>query len=307
MKKYDACGRLATMEIFSHGESEARSDLSTNPRESTRTGIRENPCPSVANTSPRFYTHDGNKNVSEAVAADAATNEAVEVVAHYDYAAFGAVVAQKGDCAEANPWRFSGEYEDTELGLVYYNYRHYEPVTGRWMARDPSKMDDRDLSGLYVYVANDSINWVDLLGEKRNPGNRRLIVRPKKPRLPPIDVVPTGPSVPSDGSLADAFASLLSMVHGSRMAAEIAGEEACKRISPSKPPNSCPMGRPALEAGMGRCCRVSILKQMMGEYEVYTLEKVSVDNMPCDEARGQSGLWAHYPGVERILHDRPWR
>ena len=25
MKKYDACGRLAEMEIFSHGESEARS------------------------------------------------------------------------------------------------------------------------------------------------------------------------------------------------------------------------------------------------------------------------------------------
>ena len=135
MKKYDACGRLATMEIFSHGESEARSDLSTNPHESTRTGIRENPCQSVDKTSPRLYTHDGNKNVSEAVAAG--TDAAAEVVAHYDYAAFGAVIAQKGDCAEANPWRFSCEYEDTELGLVYYNYRHYEPVTGRWMARDP--------------------------------------------------------------------------------------------------------------------------------------------------------------------------
>ena len=27
MKKYDACGRLAEMEIFSHGESEARSEV----------------------------------------------------------------------------------------------------------------------------------------------------------------------------------------------------------------------------------------------------------------------------------------
>ena len=26
-----------------------------------------------------------------------------KVEAHYDYAAFGAVIAQKGDCAEANP------------------------------------------------------------------------------------------------------------------------------------------------------------------------------------------------------------
>ncbi len=34
-----------------HGESEARSGLSTNPHESTRTGIRENPCQSVDKTS----------------------------------------------------------------------------------------------------------------------------------------------------------------------------------------------------------------------------------------------------------------
>ena len=45
-----------------------------------------------------------------------------KVEAHYDYAAFGAVIAQKGDCAEAKPWRFSSEYEDTELGLDYYSY-----------------------------------------------------------------------------------------------------------------------------------------------------------------------------------------
>ena len=90
-----------------------------------------------SNAPPRFYAHDGNKNVSEAVAAASGTNATVEVVAHYDYAAFGAVLAQKGGCAEANPWRFSSEYEDTELGLDYYNYRHYEPVTGRWLARDP--------------------------------------------------------------------------------------------------------------------------------------------------------------------------
>ena len=51
-------------------------------------------------------------------------------------AAFGAVIAQKGDCAEANPWRFSSEYEDTELGLDYYNYREYESMVGRWLGYD---------------------------------------------------------------------------------------------------------------------------------------------------------------------------
>ena len=162
MKKYDACGRLATMEIFSHGESEARSDLSTNPHESTRTGIRENPCQSVDKTSPRLYTHDGNKNVSEAVAAG--TDAAAGVVAHYDYAAFGAVVAQKGDYAETNPWRFSSEYEDTELGLDYYNYRHYEPVTGRWLQRD--KNGDSEDKNLLLFSDNVSIQRFDVLGNE---------------------------------------------------------------------------------------------------------------------------------------------
>ena len=80
-----------------------------------------------SNAPPRLYTHDGNKNVSEVVAAASGTNATVEVVAHYDYAAFGAVVAQKGDCAEANPWRFSIEYAEDDTATVYYNYRHSCP------------------------------------------------------------------------------------------------------------------------------------------------------------------------------------
>ena len=106
--------------------------------ESSRIDTNGNPCQSVDKTSPCLYAHDGNKNVSEAVAAASGEDSDIEFLAHYDYAAFGAVIAQRGGCAEANPWRFSSEYEDTELGLDYYNYRHYEPVTGRWMSRDLS-------------------------------------------------------------------------------------------------------------------------------------------------------------------------
>ena len=40
------------------------------------------------------------------------------------------------DVSTLNPYRFSSEYADDALGLVYYNYRHYEPVMGRWMQRD---------------------------------------------------------------------------------------------------------------------------------------------------------------------------
>ena len=110
----------------------------------------------------RVYAHDWNKNVSEVVAADADTNAAAEVLAHYDYAAFGAVVAQKGDFAEANPWRFSSEYADSDLGLVYYNYRHYDPLAGRWLTRDPIEEDGG--VNLYAFCGNNALAYQDING-----------------------------------------------------------------------------------------------------------------------------------------------
>ena len=77
-----------------------------------------------------YYTHDGNKNVSEVVA------ENGDVCAHYDYAPFGAVTSAVGDSDMANPWRFSSEYAENETDTVYYNYRHYNPTEGRWAYRD---------------------------------------------------------------------------------------------------------------------------------------------------------------------------
>ena len=79
-----------------------------------------------------YYTHDGNKNVSENVGASGV------IVAHYEYADFGAIIAQTGDSAVENPWRFSSEFVDADLGLIYYVYRHVDSMQGRWLARDPA-------------------------------------------------------------------------------------------------------------------------------------------------------------------------
>jgi RHS repeat-associated protein len=79
-----------------------------------------------------FYTHDGNKNISEVVFCQRARG----VVAHYEYAPFGAVISQLGSSAAANPWRFSSEYADDKLGCDYYNYREYESMVGRWLGYD---------------------------------------------------------------------------------------------------------------------------------------------------------------------------
>ena len=45
----------------------------------------------------------------------------------YTYSPYGQV-SSTGDVEQTIQW--SSEYNDTELGLVYYNYRHYNPVGG---------------------------------------------------------------------------------------------------------------------------------------------------------------------------------
>ena len=102
-----------------------------------------------------FYTHDGNKNVSEVVCANGMVDS------HYDYAPFGALTQAMGECAFNNPWRFSCEYVDDDTFLIYYNYRHYNPVDGCWLARDLIE-EDGGLC-LYAFCCN-NVSLIDNLG-----------------------------------------------------------------------------------------------------------------------------------------------
>ena len=112
-----------------------------------------------------YYTHDANKNVSEVIASDGA------LAAHYDYAPFGAVTAQRGTSAASNPWRFSSEYLDVNLGLVYYNYRHYSPCSGRWTSID--FFDYVTGYSPYRMLWNNTINEIDLIGLKRHRSHNK--------------------------------------------------------------------------------------------------------------------------------------
>ncbi len=51
----------------------------------------------------------------------------------YTYTPYGQVSASG---SVTQPIQWSSEFNDAELGLIYYNYRHYNPVDGRWMGRD---------------------------------------------------------------------------------------------------------------------------------------------------------------------------
>ena len=48
------------------------------------------------------------------------------------------------------------------VGLHYYGYRYYDPVTGRWMSRDPIDEDGGD--NLYGFVGNSPTGGIDTLG-----------------------------------------------------------------------------------------------------------------------------------------------
>ena len=56
----------------------------------------------------------------------------------------------------------SNETRRFGLGVAYYGYRYYDPVTGRWPSRDP--IGERGGLNLYGFVDNNSIDQADFLG-----------------------------------------------------------------------------------------------------------------------------------------------
>ena len=65
-----------------------------------------------------------------------------------------------------NPFRYCGEYYDTETGTYYLRARYYNPKIGRFLARDTYKGENNDpLSlNLYTYCKNNPIIYVDYSG-----------------------------------------------------------------------------------------------------------------------------------------------
>ena len=114
-----------------------------------------------------YYFHDGNKNVVDIVPDKVREENRTALV----YTPFGALLIAK----EVSPWQFSSEYSDLILGIDYFNYRHYNPMTGRWDRKDP--INEESFKQLvirgeieevnYVYTLNAPIAKNDVLGLKQ--------------------------------------------------------------------------------------------------------------------------------------------
>ncbi|UDQ96741.1 RHS repeat-associated core domain-containing protein [Lentisphaerota bacterium WC36G] len=103
------------------------------------------------------YIADGNKNITQLIDMSSGS-----IANRYDYSPFGQLIADV-ETVE-NPFKFSSEYAEKETGLIYYNYRYYNPVNGKWLSRDP--IEEKGGDNLYSFVGNDTIKNIDSLGLK---------------------------------------------------------------------------------------------------------------------------------------------
>ena len=94
----------------------------------------------------------------------ALTNQQGEIVARYEYDAWGKPIKTEEDSVVAdNPFRYAGYQYDKETGLYYLIARYYHPEHGVFLSLDPDPGDDDDIltQNGYTYANNNPVMLVD--------------------------------------------------------------------------------------------------------------------------------------------------
>jgi RHS repeat-associated protein len=109
---------------------------------------------------PSFYGYDGGGNVRQL------TSSAGAVTDTYEYDAFGNKINSTG--TTPNNYLYRGEQFDSDLGLYYLRARYYNPLTGRFLSRDPEDGTPYDPKTLhkYLYAGGDPVNAKDPTGRE---------------------------------------------------------------------------------------------------------------------------------------------
>jgi len=118
--------------------------------------LEQSPTKNEAQRTTNCFHYDSNANII--LLTDAQANDS----ARYAYDAFGKTLTATGPAAQSNRYRFSTKPVEEESGLVYYGYRWYDPLTGRWPSRDP--IEERGGVNLYGMVGNGMVNLSDYFG-----------------------------------------------------------------------------------------------------------------------------------------------
>jgi len=107
-----------------------------------------------------FYLHDRLGSVRQVIDTDA------NVKNRYVYEPYGSGFTAEVEETVDNPFTFTGQWYDEEIGQYYLRARMYDPQLYRFTARDPYQGDFTEPLSLHVYLycANDSVNRVDTDG-----------------------------------------------------------------------------------------------------------------------------------------------
>jgi RHS repeat-associated protein len=108
---------------------------------------------------PSFYGYDGHGNTRFLA------NSSGTVTDTYTFDAFGAPIASTG--TTPNPYLYSGERFDQNIGLYHLRSRYYNPLTGRFETMDSDEGDIFDPATLhkYTYAQANPVNGVDPSGQ----------------------------------------------------------------------------------------------------------------------------------------------
>lgn len=119
-----------------------------------------------------FYGYDGEGNVRQLTNAAGATTDT------YEYDAFGNELNSTG--TTPNEFLYRGEQYDPDLGLYYLRARYYNPITGRFMSRDPEngETDDPKTLHKYLYAGGNPVNAKDPTGRAELVATVQLDFRP---------------------------------------------------------------------------------------------------------------------------------
>lgn len=101
----------------------------------------------------QWYLHD------QLGSTRALTDSVGALVGTWSYDPFGKVVATSGSAV--TPFGFTGQWTDTESGLIHLRARYYDPDTGQFLTRDPLVATTRSP---YGYGYDDPLNRTDLDG-----------------------------------------------------------------------------------------------------------------------------------------------
>jgi RHS repeat-associated protein len=153
----------------------------------------------IANAwTPAFYGYDGGGTVR------LLTDATGTVTDTYDYDAWGNTVNTTG--STPNVYLYRGEQYDPDLGLYYLRARYFNPLTGRFLARDPAEgVHTRpDSFHKYLYGAADPINRFD-------PSGMAALPVPLPPSPGPVPVPDPAPQ-PRSGQGSGATSEYMMLV-----------------------------------------------------------------------------------------------